>query len=55
MCNVEILDQRTYKVCLKFLLCLENFSVSCGSMGRLLLIFAELWVTFFKTCAELWV
>ena len=47
MCNVKILEQRTFKSYLKFLLCLIL-------MGRLLLMFAELWVTFFQTCAELW-
>ena len=52
MCNVKILEQRTFKSFLKFLLCLEKYS--CGMMGRLLLMFVELWVTFFQTCAELW-
>ena len=48
MCNVKILEQRTNKSCLKFLLCLEQYSVSCRIMGRLFHMFAELWVTFFR-------
>ena len=70
MCNVKILEQRAYKSCLQFFLCLEKCSVSCEiipwvpdsrvaklwvDLGRLLPMFAELWVTFVQTCAELWV